>query len=60
MVPWERLTKLNPDTSLLEALKKMEESGLIQVPVVSGSRVEGLISRDQVLRYLHLRTELGV
>jgi Zn-dependent protease len=60
MVPWERLTKLNPDTSLLEALKKMEESGLIQVPVVSESRVEGLISRDQVLRYLHLRTELGV
>ena len=59
MIPWERLAQVNPDTPLLEALKKMEESGLIQVPVVNGSRVEGLVSREQVLNYLRLRTELG-
>ncbi len=59
MIPWERLAQVSPDTPLLEALKKMEESGLIQVPVVNGSRVEGLVSREQVLNYLRLRTELG-
>jgi Zn-dependent protease len=59
MVPWECLAQVSPDTPLLEALKKMEESGLIQVPVVNGSRVEGLVSREQVLNYLRLRTELG-
>ena len=59
MIPWERLAQVNPDTPLFEALKKMEESGLIQVPVVNGSRVEGLVSHEQVLNYLRLRTELG-
>jgi Zn-dependent protease/predicted transcriptional regulator len=60
MIPWERLAQVSPGTPLLDALKKMEESGLIQVPVGSGSHVEGLISRDQVLHYLRLRTELSV
>jgi predicted transcriptional regulator len=27
MIPWERLAQVSPDTSLLDALKKMEEAG---------------------------------
>ena len=60
MIPWERLAQVSPDTPLLDALQKMEETGLTQVPVVRGSQIEGLISRDQVLRYLRLRTQPGV
>ena len=47
MIPGERLSQVSPDMPLLEALQKMEETGLAQVPVVSKNRVEGLISREK-------------
>jgi CBS domain-containing protein len=36
----------------------MAREDLNQLPVVSGGRVEGVISRGQVLRYLQTRIEL--
>jgi len=38
----------------------MEESGVNQMPVVSGGRVTGLITRDNLIRFLRLRSELKV
>ena len=60
MTPFNNLTKVDADSELLVALKTMEEANTSQVPVVQFNRPVGLISRDQVLRYLRLRTELGV
>lgn len=60
MKPWGTSARVSPDTPVLAALEKMEEADLTLVPVVDGVQVRGILSRDQVRRYLRLRSELGV
>jgi signal-transduction protein with cAMP-binding, CBS, and nucleotidyltransferase domain len=45
---------------LLAALQQMEEGGLAHVPVMAGDQIRGFLSREQILRYLRLRTEFGI
>jgi predicted transcriptional regulator len=37
----------------------MEAAGVKLVPVIDGVQIMGVLSREQVMRYLRLRTELG-
>jgi CBS domain-containing protein len=60
MVPWDRLIRVQPNTDLMEALRAMDDANVAQVPVVEGNQVAGLLSREQILRYVRLRAELGV
>jgi Zn-dependent protease/CBS domain-containing protein len=60
MKSWGRSTPVSPDTPVLTALEKMDEANLTFVPVVDGAQVRGILSRDQVHRYLKLRSELGI
>jgi Zn-dependent protease/CBS domain-containing protein len=62
MVPWPQVIKAGPTEPLLDALRTMTDAGINQMPVVTGSdglTVVGLLTREQVLRYLRLQTELG-
>jgi predicted transcriptional regulator len=45
---------------LLAALQSMEAANVTQAPVLAQDQPVGLLSRDNVLRYLQLRTQLGV
>jgi len=60
MVPFDRLVRVSPDTELLAALQTMDDANVAQVPVVSGSELVGLLSREQVVHYLRTRAELGI
>lgn len=60
MVPLERLVTVAPTTPLLAALQTMDSSKVAQVPVMDGDAVVGLLTREQVLHYIRLRTELGL
>ncbi len=60
MVPWERLIRVEPATPLLRALQIMDDASVSQVPVVSAGRLVGMLSREQVLRYIRTRAELGI
>jgi predicted transcriptional regulator len=60
MVPIERLSAVHPDEELLAALQQMEEADLVQVPVVEDAQLRGLLRREQVLRYVRTRAEIGV
>jgi len=60
MVPWERLVKVEPDAELFAALQRMDEANVAQLPVVEGQTVQGVLSREHVLHYIRLRTEIGV
>ena len=51
--------QIYPDTPLLTALQEMESENLRLIPVVDGLNVLGVLSRERVLNYLRLRTELG-
>jgi len=60
MTPMSRLESVDPNTDLLDALQKMEEANLSELPVVQQNQPVGMLIRENVLRYLRLRTQLGV
>lgn len=59
MTPWPRLVRVAPETALLDAMRQMEEGGFGQMPVVRGDALLGLLTREEVLRYLRVRAGLG-
>ncbi len=59
MTPWSELTKVTPDIDLIEAMKLMDDQRVGQVPVVDGTRVVGLLTREEIIHLLRLRMELG-
>jgi CBS domain-containing protein len=49
---------VTPETSVSEALEIIGRDGINQLPALANGRLEGMISRDQILRYLLIRAEL--
>lgn len=60
MRPIHQLRTVTIDTPVAEVLDTMGREDLNQLPVVSEGKLEGVISRGQVLRYLQTRMELRV
>jgi len=60
MRPIHQLRTVTPDTPVTEVLETMGREDLNQLPVVAEGKLEGVISRGQVLRYLQTRMELRV
>jgi len=60
MRPLAEIRTVTPDTPLKTALEVMASQDLNQLPVVADHHVDGVISRAQVLNYLHTRAELKV
>ena len=58
MVPLERLRTVTPETPVTEALEIIGRENIHQLPVVSNGRLEGMISRDQIMNQLLTRAEL--
>ena len=60
MRPIHQLRTVTPETPVTEVLETMGRDDLNQLPVLSHGKLEGVISRSQVLRYLQTRMELRV
>jgi len=60
IIPIDKLKVAHPGQDVLSIVEQMDESGIDQVPVVSEGRVIGLIARDDLVRFLHTRSELGI
>jgi Zn-dependent protease/predicted transcriptional regulator len=58
MRPLENLQSVTPDTPLTTALESMSRYDLNQLPVISNSHLEGVLSRAQVLNYLQTHAEI--
>jgi Zn-dependent protease len=58
MVPLDRLHTVTPETPVTEALEIIGRENIHQLPVVSNGRLEGMISRDQILAHMLTRAEL--
>jgi CBS domain-containing protein len=58
MRPLEQLRTVTPETAVSEALEIIGRDGINQLPALANGRLEGMISRDQILRYLLTRAEL--
>ncbi len=60
MIPWSKLTRVSPRTELLDALRIMDQQNIAQIPVVEHNQLVGVLTREQILRYINLRSQLGV
>ena len=60
MTPLAKLASVTPRDDLLVALRAMDETGVGQLPVVDDAALVGAVGREQVLRYIAARAELGV
>mgnify|MGYP001188996819 CR=1 FL=1 len=60
MKPIEELHTVEPATPAGEALEIIGREDVNQLPVISDGRLEGIISRDLILRYLVTRQELDL
>ena len=58
MRPLEQLRTVTPETAVSEALEIIRRDDINQLPAFENGRLEGMISRDQILRYLLIRAEL--
>jgi Zn-dependent protease len=59
MLPLDKLMRISPDKELWTALQQMDRDGVNQLPVMTGSQVVGMLSREDVITYLRLAQELG-
>ncbi len=51
----EDLKKINPEASIQEVLKIMDDEKINQIPVVEGNRLIGIITRERLLNMLRTR-----
>jgi Zn-dependent protease len=59
MRPLDRLRTVTPDTAVSDALTTMARDDVNQLPVVEHGRLEGIVSRGQIIRLLQARSEFG-
>lgn len=60
MTPSAQLRVVEPDKPILEVLQILEGEDINQVPVASGERFLGMITRDHLLRVLSAKMELDI
>ena len=58
MRPLEELRTVTPETLVSEALEIIGREDINQLPALANGKLAGMISRDQILRYLLTRAEL--
>jgi Zn-dependent protease len=60
MTPVDTIFRVRPDEDMLTVLQKMDEADVNQAPVMDNGYLLGVITREHLLHYIRLRSELGV
>ena len=60
MTPLSRMVPIEPGAQLMKALQIMETEKLVEMPVLDGDALVGVITRDKVFHYLRNRAKLSV
>jgi Zn-dependent protease len=58
MIPAEKMDWVGPDMELWDALQKMNQDGVNQLPVLADGRIQGVLSRENVIHFLQTMREL--
>ncbi|MBF6600546.1 MAG: site-2 protease family protein [Dehalococcoidia bacterium] len=59
MTPVARLHTVTPDENLAQVLQLMAKNDVNQLPVLRGRELLGLVTRGDIMRYVHVREDLG-
>jgi Zn-dependent protease/predicted transcriptional regulator len=60
MTPFDKLKWVRPDEELSSVLQILTENNINQVPVVQDGEVVGMVSRENLLNFVNIRSRLGV
>lgn len=60
MTPADKIVSAHPGEEALSILERMEEHGINQIPVIREGVVIGIVVREDLLRFIQLRSELRV
>ncbi|HEX8878814.1 MAG TPA: site-2 protease family protein [Candidatus Acidoferrum sp.] len=53
MIPLQKLSSIDPNAELWTAMEKMGRDGINQMPVMQGNNLVGMLSRGDIVKYLH-------
>jgi Zn-dependent protease len=59
MIPLAQVKRVAPDAELWDAVEEMNLDGVNQLPVMSDSRIEGMLRREDVLNYMRNLRDLS-
>jgi len=59
MTPSKELVVVAPNENAAEALDRLQNRSIRQLPVVNGNRIVGLLRRKDILRWLELQSQSG-
>jgi Zn-dependent protease/predicted transcriptional regulator len=60
MTPFDKLKWVRPDEELSSVLRILTQDNINQVPVVQDNEIVGMISRENLLNFVNIRSRLGV
>ena len=60
MVAWHDLITVEPNAPLVDALQQMEDRRLDQVPVIQRGELVGVLTKENILRYIRTKAELSL
>jgi Zn-dependent protease len=60
MTPFDKLRWVRPDEELSSVLRILTEDNINQVPVVEDNKIIGMVSRENLLNFVHVRSRLGM
>jgi Zn-dependent protease/CBS domain-containing protein len=59
MTPFDKLKWVRPDEELSTVMRILAEDNVNQVPVVVDNRIIGMVTRENILNFVHVRSRLG-
>jgi CBS domain-containing protein len=60
MIPWDELKTVRPNEELNVILDRMTGEDVNQFLVVDDGQLLGMVARDNLLKFIQVRSELGV
>ena len=59
MIPIEQTKRVQPDEELWAALEEMDRDGVNQLPVMADGKIQGMLSREDIIAYLRTLREFS-
>lgn len=60
MTPLEKMKSVSPDDEASTLLEQMDEMDINQMPVVEDGKVVGMVARENIIRFIRNRADLGM
>ena len=60
MIPLDKIISVHPDEEVFAVMQKMAVEQIYQLPVMENGRLIGMVSRDNIINVVNLKTELRI